>query len=200
MSHFSPSPHGRIKDLPGYSYDDVDYGTMLDVAKGRRFKGMQMVQPWTDADGNPVNPDKMMIQPLRARRDYGEIEGEIAMRMKEAKIASKIAAGSPTSGRIGRYFNTMLDASIALGKMREDAGALYLSLSQYQDDLSGTGTHYQDDVDGKPGKNRQQQMAAVEATMKKLAEGINTTIQAQKMIVQAGNAFVKASKNAEEIK
>jgi hypothetical protein len=53
---------------------------------------MQMVKPWTDADGNPVNPEKTMIQPLRARRDYGEIEGEIAMRMKEAKIASKIVA------------------------------------------------------------------------------------------------------------
>jgi hypothetical protein len=53
---------------------------------------MQMVRPWTDANGNPVEPDKMQIQPLRARRDYGEIEGEIAMRMKEAKIASKIVA------------------------------------------------------------------------------------------------------------
>jgi hypothetical protein len=33
------SPHGRIKELPDYSYDDVDYGTMLDMAQGRRFKG-----------------------------------------------------------------------------------------------------------------------------------------------------------------
>jgi hypothetical protein len=39
MGHFSPSPHGRIKDLPGYQYGDVDFDTMLDVARGRRFKG-----------------------------------------------------------------------------------------------------------------------------------------------------------------
>lgn len=177
MPSHTQSPHGRIKDLPDYSYDDVDYGTMLDVARGRRFRGsleklakstseryepsyipentykvemgeaeklgkdkawmdalrkmvhtgggkvrvlkeedgiatittqhawgfnmgelkipksalkkatilpMQIVQPWTDANGNPVNPDKMQIQPLRARRDYGEIEAEIVKRMMEA--------------------------------------------------------------------------------------------------------------------
>ncbi len=68
MPFHSQSPHGRIKDLPGYSYDDVDYGTMLDVARGRRFKAwhnimpMQLERPWTDADGNPVDPDKMKVE------------------------------------------------------------------------------------------------------------------------------------------
>lgn len=114
MGHFSPSPHGRIKDLPGYSYDDVDYGTMLDVARGRRFQvaakyfPMEMVRPWTDANGNPVNPgpiklqrlrpidysapvaSEQMQQPLRGRPDYGEIEMEIEKRM--GQIASMIAS------------------------------------------------------------------------------------------------------------
>ena len=39
MGQFHPSPHGRIKDLPEYQYKDVDFGTMLDVAKGRRYQG-----------------------------------------------------------------------------------------------------------------------------------------------------------------
>ena len=202
MGQFHPSPHGRIKDLPDYSYDDIDFMTMLDVAKGRRFQGsrstsekgyepsynqanlykvemseidkiaeskgdawlaklrkmlkmgggkiymmekkgdvavvgmnhpwghsmgtmelpmkalrlatilpVQMVEPWTDAYGNPVNPSPLKVpyfrpneyrnptvvseqtqEPLRRRPDYGEIEQEIEKRM--SKISSDMLASS----------------------------------------------------------------------------------------------------------
>ena len=42
---------------------------------------VQMVKPWTDAYGNPVEP---IQQPLRRRPDYGDVEMEIGKRMKES--------------------------------------------------------------------------------------------------------------------
>ena len=56
------------------------------VAKTAVYRPIQMVKPWTDASGNPVEPDKMQMQPLRRRPDYGEIEMEIEKRMKESSM------------------------------------------------------------------------------------------------------------------
>lgn len=45
------------------------------------YRPIQMVKPWTDAYGNPVEP---IQQPLRRRPDYGDVEMEIGKRMKES--------------------------------------------------------------------------------------------------------------------
>lgn len=67
------------------------------AAKTAVYRPIQMVKPWTDADGNPVEPDEMQMQPLRRRPDYGEIEMEIEKRMKEQGINKTAVARELTA-------------------------------------------------------------------------------------------------------
>lgn len=166
---------------------------------------MQMVQPWTDANGNPVEPDKMQIQPLRARRDYGEIEAEIAKRMKEAskkesgmnresKIVDKIAADTWES-EIDKLFGFILEANGSMAKAKDLAASLFLSLGDLEEDITETGMYPMMSP-----AERKEQAAIISDTRKKLYRGNEMIRSAMIESVKAGKAYIDASEKSKGIK
>ena len=121
----------------------INMGTLKVPMKALRVAGnippMQMVQPWTDAYGKPVNPGDIKVpysrpveygapvaseqtqEPLRGRPDYGEIEMEIEKRM--GQIASIIASSYLTEeeAAMPEEAHQLVDTQAELFKQAEEA-------------------------------------------------------------------------------
>jgi hypothetical protein len=113
--------------------------------------------------------------------------------MNEEKIASKIAAGS-WSDEIGKLFRHILDANEALGKARDDASSLFISLSSYREDINDGTYPMMTPVE------RKQMDTMLHETLKKLYLGNQMVRSSMIESVKAGKAYMEAEQKAKDIK
>jgi len=130
-----------------------------------------------------VTPEPM-IQPLRRRRDYGEIEAEIVKRMKEAKIASRVAAGT-WKGVIERdVWNPVFDANQKMAQARDNALATYRRLGQLQKITQNT--FMSED-------KKAAQLKIIDDVRRQIFDGTMKIKKAMDVIVGAGTTCSKAA-------